>query len=375
MLVVDLCQFLSGPYASLRLQDLGARVIKVERPGAGDLTRQLYLSDTVIDGESTMFHAINRGKESIALDLKRPEDLARVQKLIAQADVVMQNFRPGVIERLGLDYGAVRALRPGIVYASISGYGPDGPWAGLPGQDLLAQAKSGLMWLNGGSEDGPVPFGLAVADMMAGATIAQGILAALVGRGLHGRGAHVETSLLEALLDLQFEVLATHFNDGGRLPERSRVNPAHAGLAAPYGVYRTADGHLAIAMTPLPRLVELLNLPELTTLAMDPRAWFARRDEIKTALARRLAEQPTAHWLALLEPEGIWSSEVLDWTRLLSSPAFERLDMMQGVHNNLGTEMRLLRSPLRIDGERAGCTSAAPDVGEHGAAIAAEFGL
>jgi CoA:oxalate CoA-transferase len=146
VLVLDLSQFLSGPFAALRLSDLGARVIKIERPDGGDLCRRLYLSDTEIGGDSTLFHAINRGKESFAADFKNKDDLAAIHKLILGADVLIQNFRPGVIERLGLDYDSVKKINPGIVYASISGYGEDGPWKALPGQDLLAQARSGLMW-------------------------------------------------------------------------------------------------------------------------------------------------------------------------------------------------------------------------------------
>ncbi|RVI00492.1 CoA transferase, partial [Sinorhizobium meliloti] len=232
LVVVDMSQFLSGPYCSLRLMDLGARVIKIERPDGGDLSRRLYLSDTEIGGDSTIFHAINRAKESLAIDLKNEADLAALKRLLAQADVMIQNFRPGVIERLGLDYEAVGAINPRIVYASISGYGEEGPWVKRPGQDLLAQSRSGVMWLNGDEGQGPVPFGLAIGDMLAGAAAAQGILAALVRRGISGKGSLVETSLLEALVDFQFEVLTTHLNDGGRLPKRSAFRSAHAYLAA-----------------------------------------------------------------------------------------------------------------------------------------------
>ena len=174
VLVLDMCQFLSGPYCSLRLQDLGARVIKIERPGLGDLSRRLYLSDTEIGGDSTIFHAINRSKESLALDMKDPDDLAALKTLIGKADVVLQNFRPGVIQRIGLDYETLKQDFPGLVYGSITGYGDEGPWVSRPGQDLLAQARSGVMWLNGDDGQGPVPFGLAIADMLAGAALAQG---------------------------------------------------------------------------------------------------------------------------------------------------------------------------------------------------------
>ncbi|TIT47745.1 MAG: CoA transferase, partial [Mesorhizobium sp.] len=197
LVVVDMSQFLSGPYCSLRLLDLGARVIKIERPDGGDLSRRLYLSDTEIGGDSTIFHAINRAKESLAIDLKDAADLAALRGLLAKADVLIQNFRPG------LDYEAVRKINPRLVYASISGYGEEGPWVKRPGQDLLAQARSGVMWLNGDEDQGPVPFGLAIADMLAGSAAAQGILAALVRRGVTGKGSHVETSLLEALVDFQ----------------------------------------------------------------------------------------------------------------------------------------------------------------------------
>ncbi|HEX5498631.1 MAG TPA: CaiB/BaiF CoA-transferase family protein, partial [Thermomicrobiales bacterium] len=237
-LVLDFSQFLAGPSCALRLADLGARAIKIERPGAGDLGRQLSISNLALDGDSALFHTINRNKESFAADLKRPADLAAVKALIARADVLIQNFRPGVMERLGLDWPAARRINPRLVYASVTGYGDRGPWRDKPGQDLLAQAVSGLTWLSGDATDGPTPFGLAVADIMAGAHLTQGILACLVRRGVTGRGGLDEASLLESVHDLQFEVLTTHLNDGGKSPQRSAVNNAHAYLAAPYGIYR-----------------------------------------------------------------------------------------------------------------------------------------
>ena len=375
ILVVDLCQFLSGPYASLRLQDLGARVIKIERPDGGDLSRQLYLSDTEIAGDSTIFHAINRSKESLALDLKKPEDVAALRKLLSKADVVMQNFRPGVILRLGLDYDAVKAINPDIVYASITGYGEAGPWVERPGQDLLAQARSGVMWLNGDDGQGPVPFGLAIGDMLAGAATAQGILAALVRRFRSGEGAHVETSLLEVLVDFQFEVLTTHLNDGRRQPKRSAFRSAHAYLSAPYGVYPTADGFLAIAMTPIGKLADLLQIESLTPYRDRPKSWFEHRDTIKAIIAARLATATTAHWLAVLEPADIWCAKVLDWPELLASEGFKALDMLQTVTRGDDVSIVTTRSPLRINGRRSTTTRAAPRVGEHSDAIRKEFGL
>lgn len=375
LIVVDLSQFLSGPYCTLRLQDLGARVIKVERPGVGDLSRRLYLSDTEIGGDSTIFHAINRGKESYAVDLKNRDDLAALRKLLAGADVLIQNFRPGVIERLGLDYASVKAINPRIVYGSISGYGEDGPWANLPGQDLLAQSRSGVMWLNGDESQGPVPFGLAVGDMLAGMALAQGVLAALVRRGITGRGSLVETSLLEALVDFQFEVLTTYLNDGQRPPRRADFRSAHAYLAAPYGIYPAKDGYLALAMTPIPKLADLLGMPELAPYRDDPASWFTSRDTIKALIADRIATGTVDEWLAILEPADIWCAKVLNWGELLSSDAFSILDMLQTVTREDDVSIRTTKSPLRVNGVRPQSTRAAPIIGEHSAAIQKEFGL
>lgn len=375
LIVLDMCQFLSGPYASLRLQDLGARVIKIERPGVGDLSRKLYLSDTEIGGDSTIFHAINRSKQSIALDLKNPEDVTALKKLISKADVLLQNFRPGVIGRLGLDYDSVRQINSKLVYASITGYGEEGPWKDRPGQDLLAQARSGVMWLNGDADQGPVPFGLAIADMLAGAALAQGILAALVRRGVTGKGAHVETSLMEALIDFQFEVLTTHLNDGQRPPKRSDYRSAHAYLSAPYGVYPTKDGYLAIAMTPIGRLADLLGIDALARYADDPKSWFTERDAIKQIIGDFLVTRPTDHWLAILEPADIWCAKVLDWPQLMASDGFRVLDMLQTVTREDNVSIRTTRSPLRVDGKRPTTSRAAPLVGEQTEAIRKEFGL
>jgi CoA:oxalate CoA-transferase len=375
ILVIDFSQFLSGPLCSLKLADLGARVIKIERPGQGDLCRTLYLSDTEIGGTNSLFHAINRNKESFTADLRDETDRAMLRDLVSRADVVLQNFRPGVIERQGFGHDDVRALNPGIVYGSISGYGEDGPWVDLPGQDLLAQARSGLLWLTGSADDPPIPMGLAAADMMAGNALAQGVLAALVRKARTGEGGLVQTSLLEALLDFQFEVLTTHLNDGGRLPQRSAVNGAHAYLGAPYGVYQTADGWLALAMTPsLERLAALLGLSGLERWYHDPRQAMRDRDAIKSVIAAGLTTKGTAHWLALLQPADIWCAEVLDWPGLMASDAFRRLKMVQHISGPTAS-LDTLRGPLRIDGAALTSPRAAPDLGADRQSIIREFGL
>lgn len=205
LVVLEFSQFMAGPTAGLRLADLGARVIKIERPVKGEAGRQIAIRNIFVDGSSLVFHTINRNKESYAADLKDPEDLERVKKLIAQADVMTHNFRPGVMEKIGLDYQAVQKINPSIIYGVVTGYGSEGPWATRPGQDLLIQSLSGLTYLTDTHDAGPVPFGLAVADIMCGAHFIQGILAALIKRNKTKKSVLVEVSLLESVLDLQFE--------------------------------------------------------------------------------------------------------------------------------------------------------------------------
>jgi crotonobetainyl-CoA:carnitine CoA-transferase CaiB-like acyl-CoA transferase len=369
LVVLEFCQYLAGPAAGLRLADLGARVIKIERPQGGDACRQLAIKNLFVDGDSTVFHTVNRNKDSYAADLKNPDDLECVKQLIARADVLTHNFRPGVMDKIGLDYARVREINPRIVYAEVSGYGKEGPWRAKPGQDLLAQSMSGLAWLSGSAADGPVPFGLAMGDMLCGAHLVQGILAALVRRGKTGAGCLVEVSLMESLIDFQFEVLTTHFNDGGKLPQRSAVRNAHAYLGAPYGIYQTADGWLAIAMGSLERLSELIGCAELGPFLNNPAACFDQRDEIKTILAAHFLKRGTADWLSVLEPADYWCSEILNYDQLTRHEAWHALGMDQTVHRANGTALRTLRCPIRIDGRRLYSDKAAPVLGETTASI------
>ena len=374
ILVLDFSQFLSGSLATLRLADMGARVIKVERPGAGELGRTIYLSDTDVHGENTLFHAINRNKESYAADLKNPSDLDKLRQLIARADVMVQNFRPGVMERLGLGYEEASEINSRLVYGIVSGYGNAEAWRDRPGQDLLAQARSGIMWLSGDAGDPPTPMSLAIADMLAGHNLCEGILAGLVRRSVTGRGGLVETSLMEALLDFQFEVITTYLNDGRRPPRRSAFRNAHAYLAAPYGVYDTVNGYLALAMTHLPTLGELLDLPALREIS-DQADGFRRRDEIKQIIAMRLKEHTSEHWLEILNAADIWCAEVLDWPELFASQAFEQLAMIQTLKGERGIQILTTRLPIRLDGSLLTSERLAPRVGQHTETIQREFGL
>ncbi|HLJ70970.1 MAG TPA: CaiB/BaiF CoA-transferase family protein [Roseiarcus sp.] len=374
IVVLDFAQFLAAPSCALRLADLGADVIKIERPQGGDLCRQLTIADQVFDGDSALFHTINRNKRSLTADLKKPADLALVKKLIARADVMIHNFRPGVMERLGLGYDEVSALNPRIVYGTVTGYGVGGPWRDKPGQDLLAQSLSGLAWLSGDAEQGPVPVGVSVADIFTGAHLVQGVLAALIRRGATGKGGRVDVNLMASALDLQFEPFTAYLNSKAGQPRRSRVSNANVHAAAPYGVYATADGYMALAMTPIGKLADLLSCEALRPYA-DQATWYRDRDAIKQVIADLLRTRPTAAWLALLEPADIWCAEVFDWPRLETHPGFAALDAVQEVASSGGETMRTTRCPIQVDGRTLKSKRGAPRLGEHTQEVLAQFGL
>lgn len=370
--VIDFSQFLSGPSAGLRLADLGARVIKIEKPGSGDICRQLYVSDVLVGGESTIFHAINRNKESYAADLKNESDLEKVRTLLRQADVMMHNFRPGVMERIGLDYATVKTINPSIIYAELNGYGDEGPWRDLPGQDLLLQSVSGLAWLSNNDSSTPTPMGVAVVDILSGAHIAQGILATLYQRAITGEGALVQVSMFESILDFQFEVLSCFYNDGHELPVRSSVNNGHAYISAPYGIYKTKNGYLALAMGNILVLGKLLGCRELESFT-NQEEWFNRRDEIKKILADHLLKGTTDKWLSVLVPADIWCSKVMDYDELVKEEGYKILNMELKVKTSKGLEVTTTRCPIIIDGLQSRSQKGAPSVGEDNKKIENEF--
>ena len=374
IIVIDFSQFLSGPSAALRLADMGAQVIKIERPGVGDICRELYVSDVMIEGESTIFHAINRNKQSYAADLKNTDDLEKIKQLLTKADVMMHNFRPGVMERIGLDYETVKKINSSIIYATISGYGNEGPWQDLPGQDLLLQAASGLTWLNNNNNESPTPMGVAVVDIMAGTHIAQGILATIFRRTITGEGALVEVNMFESILDFQFELLTSYYNDGRQLPVRSAVNSAHAYIAAPYGLYKTNDGYIALAMSDIMQLAILLQCESLKQFS-DSNNWFDKRDRIKKILADHLLTNSATFWLAILEKADIWCAPVMDYDTLVQQDGYKILDMEITVNTSNGLEVTTTRCPIRVDGKLLISDKGAPQLGEHNDAIDKQFEL
>ena len=374
LIVLEFAQFMAAPTAGLKLADLGARVIKIERPVKGEAGRQIAIKNLFVDGDSLVFHTINRNKESYAADLKNPEDLERVKKLIARADVMTHNFRPGVMEKIGLDYENAKQINPKIIYGIVTGYGTKGPWANKPGQDLLIQSLSGLAWLSGSQQDGPVPFGLAVADMICGSHLSQGILAALIKRAKTQQSVLVEVSLMESILDLQFEVLTTHLNDGGKLPQRSAVRGnGHPYLSAPYGIYKTADSYIALAMGNLILIGEVIGL-DLSAYE-DKSKWFDLRDEIAGQIAERLQTLPTNDWVYILERQKIWCSRVYNYQEILGHEAFKILDFTQELDLPDGSKLTGTRSPIQINRQKLTSAKAAPRPGAQTEVINQEFGL
>ncbi len=372
LLVLEFSQFMAGPTAGLRLADLGARVVKIERPVKGEGGRQIAIKNIFVDESSLVFHTINRNKESYAADLKDQQDLADIKALIQKADVITHNFRPGVMEKIGLGYESVKALNPKIIYATVTGYGNEGPWAKKPGQDLLVQSISGLSWLSGSEGDGPVPFGLAVIDMYCATHLTQGILAALLKRSRTEEGVLVEVSLLESALDMQFEVLTTYFNDGGKLPQRSAVRGGgHAYLSAPYGLYQTANGYLALAMGDLRKIAVVIGLPE--ERYRDQSTWFSQRDTIMRELGQVFREKTTQEWVTLLETAGIWCGSVHDYQRFLQEENFLQTGMLQEIALHDGTALRTTRSVYGIDGNYLYADKPAPKVGEDNEKIVEDY--
>jgi len=371
-LVIDFSQFLSGPSASLRLADMGARVIKIERSGVGDICRTLYTSNLIMNGESSVFHAINRNKESFEVDLKREEDCEMVRALLKKADVMIHNFRPGVMERLGFDYPSVIALNPTIIYGEISGYGTEGEWRNKPGQDLLLQSVTGLTSLTGNADSGPVAMGLSIVDMLAGAHLAQGLLACLYRKAIKNEGGFVQVSMMESAYDFQFETITTFMNDGGELPQRSAQNNANAYLGAPYGIYQTENGHLALAMGSIPQLGNLLGCDALLDYQAIEEA-FDKRNEIKAILADHLLTETTEAWLAKLEPADIWCADVFNWNALMDHDGFKVLNMIQEVEMVDGYRYKTTRCPVRIDGELLTSAKGSPKLGQDNEQIIKEF--
>jgi crotonobetainyl-CoA:carnitine CoA-transferase CaiB-like acyl-CoA transferase len=361
--VLDFTQMMMGPWATQFLGDMGADVVKVERPGAGEWERGLRAMGELLGGQSPFFLAMNRNKRSLTLNLKHLRAREVVLRLAATADLVTENFRPGVMDRLGIGYEALRAVNPSLVYVAGTGYGPDGPYADRPGQDLLVQSVSGLAAHGGRRDDPPTPAGSSIVDASTALLLAFSAMVGLFHRERTGQGQRIDVSLLSTAVALQCQELAAFLNSERRF-ERSQAGIGGAWLSAPFGIYRTADGHLALAMGSLAVLGELLDLPELAAYDTPERAW-ADRDHVYRLLAARLPERPTADWLARLATRDVWCAPVQTFDRLVDDPQVAHNQLLTTVdYPGLG-EVRVVGVPARFSGTPGTIRLGPPAVGQH----------
>jgi crotonobetainyl-CoA:carnitine CoA-transferase CaiB-like acyl-CoA transferase len=373
--VVSFNHFLLGPMGIQTLGDLGADVISIESP-EGAWQRHWSGGDIWHDGQSALHLCANRNKRNIALDIKSAKGRDIALKLVDGADVVAENFRPGVMEKLGFGYEALKARKPSLIYASASGYGPDGPYAERPGQDLLAQALFGIMAITGQAETGPRPVGVSAIDHHGAALFAVGILAALLRRERTGRGCRVDASLLQAALDLQAESLTIWLNASDK-PESVEAYRRVAGwyYAAPYGVYPTRDGHLAVSLCPLRLLAEALEEPCLAEFS-EKDAW-TRQDEIGELIAARLATRDSAEWISRMEPLKIWHARVQGYADIVEDPQVRHMRSLVTVPGagQSRAPVTLVNHPVHYDGEAAGIRLPPQPLGAQTAEVLGELGF
>lgn len=368
LLVADFTRVLAGPFATMMLADLGARVVKVERPGSGDDSRGF---GPFIGDRSLYFARVNRGKESVALDLKDPTDAAVARELACRADVVVENYRPGVMSRVGLGWPQLSVSRPELVYCSISGFGHSGPWSQRAAYDAVVQGMSGIMAITGGLDGPPVKPGVPVADLAAGLYAFGAISSALLGRAATGRGTHLDLAMYDATVSL-LEGAALSWLATGVDPQR--IGDAHFAIA-PFDTFSCADGDITVcaANDSLFRaLVEALDRPEL---ARDPRfatnvLRHAGRTELKAEMEAALAAAPVEHWLGELELAGVPCGPISSVADALGSAQTAARNMVVDAGG-----LPVLGNPVKASAwDDPSVRPPAPGLDEHGDAVRAEFG-
>jgi len=371
--ILDFTQLLQGPYATQMLGDLGADIIKVERLHTGDIFRQMtFFNSWIGDGESPCFLAWNRNKRSIALDLKSPEGKEIVLRLAADTDVVVENFRPGTLQRLGLSYADLAKINPRIIYCSATGWGKDGPYVTRPGQDLLVQGLSGVTFQTGRAGNGPVAVGTGLPDQLGALHIVYGVLAALYHREKTGVGQEIQVSLLSSTVALQMQEFMTVLNLG-RDFERPNSGIGHSGSSAPFGIYATQDGFISIAMNPWPVLVEVLGAPELIRYN-DPQILFDRRDEIWQELQSVISQKTTAAWLEIMLEHDLWVAEVKSQRDVPDDPQVRHLGLFTTMDHPRAGQIRTVNMPVQFSSTPGSIRRPPPLIGEHGREILQDLG-
>lgn len=361
--VLDFSQMMMGPVATQLLGDLGALVIKVERPGSGEWERDYLPRGVRLHGESPYFLAMNRNKLGVTADLRDPDDVALVKRLVARCDAVVENFRPGVMDRLGLGYEDLLAENPKLVYASGSGYGATGPDVRKPGQDLLVQAASGLASNSGRADVPPTPVAAPALDASTAFVLAFSLVSSVLDARLSGTPRKVEVSLLATSLMIQCQEALVAMNTDLTW-SRSGTGVAAPWADAPYGIYATADDPIAVSMTPRPVLVEQFGLPEHLA-ALDDDAYFTARDEVDLLLRDRLAQEPAATWLERLEAAGVWCAPVRDLATVLRDEQVAANGYVRTINSADGHPVEVIGFPARIDGVDDVDRLPPPRIGEH----------
>ena len=371
--ILDLTRIISGPFCTSLLADMGAEVIKIETPGEGDPVRA---QGVIRDGLSWYFANYNRNKKSVTLDLYSEEGKAVLRRLIAECDVIVENYRPGVMQKMGLGEEALKALKPDIIHCSINGFGTTGPYRDRPAFDFIAQAMSGFMSLNGAESQPPMRAGPPISDLVAGMNGALGIVAALLRRERTGQGDSVSVSLLGSMIGLLSFQASNYFADG-RLP--ARTGNDH-GIASPYGLFETADGQVAIAPSNDVVYHKLLDALELAELRADPR--FAtnadrmrNRGAITEAIQTRTRQHTSAHWIERLNRFGVPCGQVLNLQEVFQDPQVQDQRMAIDVPHGGHGDVRMLGFPIKFAQAEARPVQPAPALGADTRDVLLQFGF
>jgi crotonobetainyl-CoA:carnitine CoA-transferase CaiB-like acyl-CoA transferase len=371
--VLDFTQMMMGPWATQFLGDMGADVVKIERPGAGEWERGLRAMGELLDGQSPFFLAMNRNKRSVAIDLKHPRAREVVLRLTGRSDLVVENFRPGVMDRLGMGYDDLRTVNPSIVYVAGTGFGPDGPYVGRPGQDLLIQSMTGLAAYGGRRDDPPTPSGSSIVDASTALLLAFSAMVGLFHRERTGKGQRIDVSLFNTAIALQCQEIAAFLNMERRF-ERSEAGIGGAWLSAPFGIYRTADRPIAIAMASLAVVGELIGAPELAEYDEGNRA-YDERDDVYRIVQERLLERPAAEWLEILATKDVWAAPVNSFDDLVDDPQVKNNRLLETVPHPSGGELRVVGVPMRFAETPGELRSGPPAVGGHTDEVLSEAGF